>query len=143
VEPGVPPTLVFVEVRSRSSHRFGAPEETIDSAKVARTYRAAFTLLRARRLPDGRALPPLRWRVDLVAVDRRPLRPEDVEGLALRHVRGIARDCGLLLDLVPARRPGPIACCTSMTETLSPESDRSHRSLDRVGASYPYDRRPD
>ena len=92
VEPGVPPTLVFVEVRSRSSDRFGAPEETIDGIKLARTYRAAFALLRARRLPDGRSLPPLRWRVDLVAVDRRPLRREDVAAVELRHLRGVALD---------------------------------------------------
>ena len=92
VEPGLPPTLVFVEVRSRSGPAFGAPEETIDAAKIARTYRAAFALLRARRLPDGRRLPPLRWRVDLVAVDGRPLRIEDVPGVAFRHIRGVAPD---------------------------------------------------
>lgn len=92
VEPGLPPTLVFVEVRSRSSARFGAPEETLDAAKLGRTYRAVFALLRERRLPDGRPLPPLRWRVDLVAVDGRPLRPEEVGGIELRHVRGIAPD---------------------------------------------------
>ena len=92
VEPGFPPTLVFVEVRSRSGPRFGAPEETIDAAKVARTYRAAFALLRARRLPDGRGLPPLRWRVDLVAVDGRPLRVEDLGSVQLRHIRGVAPD---------------------------------------------------
>lgn len=90
VEPGLPPTLVFVEVRSRSSDRFGAPEETVDGAKVARVYRAALTLLRQRHLPGGRALPPLRWRVDLVCVDARPLRPEELEDLELRHVRGVA-----------------------------------------------------
>ncbi len=92
VEPGLPPILVFVEVRSRSSTRFGAPEETLEGAKLRRTYRAAFALLRERRLPDGRALPPLRWRVDLVAVDGRPLRHDDGGRIALRHVRGIAPD---------------------------------------------------
>ncbi|MBA2570074.1 MAG: YraN family protein [Chloroflexi bacterium] len=92
IEPGLPPTLVFVEVRSRSDSRFGAPEETIDSAKLARTYRAAFSLLRERRLPDGRPLPPLRWRVDLVCVDARPPRPEDLTAIEVRHVRGIAPD---------------------------------------------------
>jgi putative endonuclease len=92
VEPGLPPTLVFVEVRSRSSTRFGAPEETLDGAKLGRTYRAVFALLRERRLPDGRPLPPLRWRVDLVAVDGRPLGHDEADRLALRHVRGIAPD---------------------------------------------------
>lgn len=89
VEPGLPPTLVFVEVRSRSSNRFGAPEETLDAAKIARTYRAAFALLRERRLPDGRALPPLRWRIDLVAVDARPLTRSETHEAHLRHTRGV------------------------------------------------------
>ena len=92
VEPGRPPTLVFVEVRSRSSDRFGAPEETLDAAKIARTYRAAFALLRDRRLPDGRALPPLAWRIDLVAVDARPLTRTDTEDVHLRHIRGVTPD---------------------------------------------------
>lgn len=92
VEPGLPPTLVFVEVRSRTAPAFGPPEESVDGAKIARIYRAAFALLRARRLPDGRSLPPLRWRVDLVSVDARPLQLDDVAGVALRHVRGISVD---------------------------------------------------
>lgn len=92
VEPGVPPTLVFVEVRSRSSDRFGAPEETLGAAKIARTYRAAFALLRRRRLPDGRALPPLGWRIDLVAVDARPLARTETDAVHLRHIRGVTPD---------------------------------------------------
>ncbi len=92
VEPSVPPTLVFVEVRSRSSDRFGAPEETIDGAKIARIYRAAFTLLRARCLPDGRPLPPLAWRVDLVSVDGRPMTSLHAGDVELRHIRGVAPD---------------------------------------------------
>jgi putative endonuclease len=92
IEPGIPPTLVFVEVRSRTSERFGAPEETTGADKIARTYRAAFALLRERCLPDGRPLPPLRWRVDLVSVDARPLRRDELSGVALRHLRGVAPD---------------------------------------------------
>ena len=92
VEPGPPPTLVFVEVRSRSSVRFGAPEETLDGAKIARTYRAAFALLRAGRLPDGSSLPPFRWRVDLVAVDARPVAGHEKDGVRVRHIRGVAPD---------------------------------------------------
>ena len=95
IEPGLPPTLVFVEVRSRSTDRFGTPEESVDQAKVARIYRAALTLLRARRLPDGRRLPPLHWRVDLVAVDARPLTldgVDGVDGVDMRHLRGISPD---------------------------------------------------
>ncbi|MDQ3492842.1 MAG: YraN family protein [Chloroflexota bacterium] len=91
VEPGLPPTLVFVEVRSRSSSRFGAPEETLDAAKIARTYRAAFALLRRGCLPDGRPMPRLPWRVDLVAVDARPDGGQDPL-VELRHIRGVAPD---------------------------------------------------
>lgn len=92
VEPGSPPTLVFVEVRSRSSSRFGAPEETLDAAKIARTYRAAFALLRQGCLPDGRSMPRLPWRVDLVAVDGRLLAGHDAGEVRVRHIRGVAPD---------------------------------------------------
>ncbi|MDQ3553368.1 MAG: YraN family protein [Chloroflexota bacterium] len=92
VEPGPPPSLVFVEVRSRSSVRFGAPEETLDGAKIARTYRAVFGLLRGGVLPDGRSLPPLPWRLDVVAVDARPVAGHEQHGVRLRHIRGVTPD---------------------------------------------------
>jgi putative endonuclease len=75
-------TLVIVEVRSRSAPGFGAPEDSIDAAKVARLYGAGWQLMRAGHLPDGRRLPGLRsvpggrrlegapFRVDLVTVIR-------------------------------------------------------------------------
>ena len=53
IEPGTPPCLVFVEVRSHTNSRFGSPEESVSAAKLARTYRAAFALLRLAQLPDG------------------------------------------------------------------------------------------
>jgi putative endonuclease len=93
IEPGRPATIVFVEVRSRVSDRFGAPEETIDGAKIARTYRGALALRRAGRLPDGSILPSLPARVDLVAVDLRPTsdtRPARVP--RIRHVRAVQPD---------------------------------------------------
>jgi len=89
-EPGTPATIVFVEVRSRTSPRFGAPEETIDGAKIGRVYRAAMTLLRQRTLPDGRALGRLPWRVDLVVVDARAWRPGASDVPELRHLRGVS-----------------------------------------------------
>lgn len=92
IEPGPSPALVFVEVRSRSSTRFGAPEETVPGAKIARTYRAALALLRAGRLPDGRPLPRLPWRVDLVAVDARQPAGAERHEPRLRHIRGVAPD---------------------------------------------------
>jgi putative endonuclease len=91
--PG-PGTLVFVEVRSARDGRFGAPEESVVGRKAARTYRAALALLRAGALPDGRALPHLPWRVDVVAVTG--LGTDGADGpagalplLRVRHVRGI------------------------------------------------------
>jgi putative endonuclease len=90
IEPGAPAWLVFVEVRSRSSSRFGAPEESVGTAKLGRTYRAAFALLRLGHLPDGTALPRLTWRVDLVSVDMQPSIGPSVGGPAVRHLRGVA-----------------------------------------------------
>lgn len=90
VEPGAPPCLVFVEVRSHASSRFGAPEESVRMAKLARTYRAAFDLLRLGRLPDGTAVPHSPWRVDLVAVEMRPSIGPGMGGPAIRHLRGVA-----------------------------------------------------
>lgn len=89
VEPGALPMLVFVEVRSRSSARFGAPEETVTGAKIGRIYRAAMALMRQGHLPDGHPLPPLRWRVDLISVDARPSRPDGPNRPELRHIRGV------------------------------------------------------
>jgi putative endonuclease len=89
IEPGTPAPLVFVEVRSHTSSRFGAPEESVDASKLARTYRAAFTLLKLGRLPDGTLLPSSRWRVDLVAVEMRPSIGPGMGGPRVRHLRGI------------------------------------------------------
>lgn len=89
VEPGHPPILVFLEVRSHTVTRYGAPEESVGADKVARLYRAAMGLLRRGRLPDGTALPLLGWRVDLIAVQR----SSDGDGSSAirtyRHVRGL------------------------------------------------------
>ena len=71
IDPGDghgPGVLVFVEVRSSRDGRFGAPEESVVGRKAARMYRAVLALLRAGSLPDGRALPHLAWRVDVIAV---------------------------------------------------------------------------
>ena len=81
IDPGPPPTLVVVEVRSRTVSRFGRPEERVDPAKVRRLYRAAASLRAAGRLPDGTLLPSMAWRVDLLAVDPRPA--------PIRHLRGL------------------------------------------------------
>lgn len=69
LDPGPPANLVAVEVRSRSSARFGPPEASVDWAKLGHCYRAMGALRRAGRLADGTRLPPLPWRVDLIAVE--------------------------------------------------------------------------
>ena len=84
LDPGPPRCLVVVEVRSLRSAAFGAPEEGVSGHKVMCLYRALGALRAAARLPDGRQLPALEWRVDLLVVDRRPGHHE------LRHLRALA-----------------------------------------------------
>ena len=84
IDPGPPASLVVVEVRRRERRDFGLPEETLDHRKRAALRRAVGTLLDAGRLPDGRPLPVLPLRIDLVAIDRAG------DGrLSIRHHRGI------------------------------------------------------
>jgi putative endonuclease len=84
VDPGPPAWLVVVEVRRRGRRDFGLAEETLDHRKRAALRRAVGSLLAVRSLPDGRPLPAVPLRVDLVAIDSRP------DGSpALRHHRGI------------------------------------------------------
>ena len=58
-------TLVFVEVRSRTSAAFVNPKETVDWRKQQRLARVAACFLRARRNLAGR---PVRF--DVVSVTR-------------------------------------------------------------------------
>ena len=44
-------TLCFIEVRTRSSHRFGSGAESVDRRKRRRIVRAAAEVLATRRLP--------------------------------------------------------------------------------------------
>lgn len=89
VDPSPPATLVVVEVRSRSSARFGPPEGSVDGAKLRRCYRAVAMLRRAGRLADGTRLPALPWRVDLVAVDLDPVLGPGLGGPRIRHLRAV------------------------------------------------------
>ena len=85
IDPADPPSLVVVEVRRRARRDFGLAEETVDRRKRAVLRRAAGELAWRGSLPDGRRLPPLPVRVDLIAIDRGP------DGrLSLRHHRGLA-----------------------------------------------------
>jgi putative endonuclease len=85
VDPAGAGSLVVVEVRRRGRRDFGLPEESLDHRKRAALRRAIGTLLERGLLPDGRPLPRLALRVDLVALDVGPDgRP------SLRHHRAIS-----------------------------------------------------
>jgi putative endonuclease len=80
VDPGPPTQLVIVEVRLRSTRAFGLAEETVDFRKRRRLRDAAWTMVAAGSLPDGRRLPQLPMRFDVVVVEPDPPR--------IRHHRG-------------------------------------------------------
>jgi putative endonuclease len=84
VDPGPPAALVIVEVRRRGRRDFGLAEETLDHRKRTALRRACARLLETGTLPDGRRLPALPLRVDLVAIDPGPDGQPSV-----RHHRGI------------------------------------------------------
>jgi len=75
-------TLVFCEVKTRSSHLYGAPAEAITKAKAARLRRLALQWLAARREAGGEEF----WtelRFDVVSVTRSQRGAAVVE-----HLRG-------------------------------------------------------
>ena len=82
VDPGPPSPaqLVIVEVRLRSTRAFGLAEETVDFRKRRHIRDAGWTMVAAGTLPDGRPLPQLGLRFDLVVVEPDPPR--------IRHHRG-------------------------------------------------------
>ena len=55
--------LVFVEVKARTSHRFGTPEEAITPAKRRKLIRTAQAYLHSRGKADAE------WRIDVIALD--------------------------------------------------------------------------
>ena len=69
VDPGPPATLVVVEVRWRRSRGFGLPEETVDHRKRRHLRMATYGLRDRGVFPDGRAVPRLPVRFDLVVVE--------------------------------------------------------------------------
>jgi len=59
--------LVFVEVRARTSSRFGSAAESITAAKIRRIQSAANAYLQSRRLYNS-----ARCRFDVVTIDGAP-----------------------------------------------------------------------
>jgi len=56
-------TVVIVEVRTKSTLRFGTPEESITPSKLARLGRLGQFYVQARKLEE------VAWRIDVVAVE--------------------------------------------------------------------------
>jgi putative endonuclease len=56
-------TVVFIEVKTRQSMRFGAPEEAVTPAKLRRLRCVAEAFLQAEGLEGSN------WRVDVVAIE--------------------------------------------------------------------------
>jgi putative endonuclease len=82
VDPGPPRRLVVVEVRLRSSRAFGLAEETVDFRKRRHLRDAAWTMIAAGALPDGRRLPQIGLRFDVVVVE------PGIREATIRHHRG-------------------------------------------------------
>jgi putative endonuclease len=55
--------VVFVEVKARTSHRFGLPEEAITPAKRRKLIHTAQAFLRRERREGAE------WRIDVIALD--------------------------------------------------------------------------
>ena len=63
-------TLVFIEVRTRSSRRYGSAEESITPTKQARLIELAHSYLQEMEISDRP------WRIDVVAVQLGPGLPQ-------------------------------------------------------------------
>ncbi|MCG3207938.1 MAG: hypothetical protein FOGNACKC_01539 [Anaerolineae bacterium] len=62
-------TIIFVEVRTRTSTRYGSPEESITPAKQQRLIELAHLYLQENSPPHRH------WRIDVVAIAMRHGRP--------------------------------------------------------------------
>lgn len=55
--------VVFVEVKTRISNTFGAPEESVSKVKRQRLQRAAWAFLQEHEILDAP------WRIDVIAIE--------------------------------------------------------------------------
>jgi len=60
--------VVFIEVKTRTSDSFGAPEESVSKAKRKRLQRAAWAFLHEHEKLN------VSWRIDVVAIEATPNR---------------------------------------------------------------------
>jgi putative endonuclease len=67
--------VVFIEVKTRRSTRFGTPEESVTRQKRTRLQRTALAYLQAHQRLDSP------WRIDVIAVRGDPQRSPSVEHL--------------------------------------------------------------
>ena len=65
-------TLVFVEVKTRSSHSFAYPEDSVTPRKQASMLSAAADYLQAH--PES----PESWQFDVIAIERKPAGNPDI-----------------------------------------------------------------
>ena len=79
VDPGPPPRLPIIEVQLRSPRAVGRAEETVDFRKRRNIRDAAWRMITAGTLPDGRSIPAFPPRFDIIVVEPDPPR--------LRHHR--------------------------------------------------------
>ena len=77
-------TIVFVEVKTRSTTAFGTPAEAVTPVKAARIRRLALRWLDEHRVAAGWA--PIRF--DVVSIVRRGVDGRGVDGPVVEHLRG-------------------------------------------------------
>ena len=77
-------TIVFVEVKTRSTTAFGTPAEAVTPAKAARIHRLALRWLDEHREVAGWA--PIRF--DVVSIVRRGVDGRGADGPVVEHLRG-------------------------------------------------------
>ncbi|MBI3159254.1 MAG: YraN family protein [Chloroflexi bacterium] len=72
-------TLVFVEVKTRRSKRYGAPEEAITARKLQKMVDSALAYLQSQNDPEAN------WRLDVVSV----FLPEGESPALIEHIPGV------------------------------------------------------
>ncbi len=75
-------TLVFIEVKARSSHDFGSPEESLTRTKQRKLLKAAWQYLQSANMLESE------WRFDLIAIDLN----SDREASGIHHYRHAIED---------------------------------------------------